>query len=259
MTIGVTNGNGGTNLNFKVLGSSVRPVSARENTIWIKTDTPIRAWSFRPDAPSPVEGMVWLTIGASSPVGFNALRKNKIMILPTAAQQYIDGKWKNMEAYAYIGGTWVQFSNTRVYLYHNGIISDEVGGAIKGFPAHYSDTNGYAPKQVVNYSDGHIGIFSFTKYGSGAAYFIKPIDLTPWRTVYIDGAVKSRDATRGGFGFVKNTSDLLPLIAMTAQNTNKTRTIHKIDVSSLSGNYYLGFGGHMYDDLSGDIWEIFIE
>ena len=252
-------GGGGQALNFRIVGGLARPSTPRENTIWIKTDVAIGEWFISPKAPGkPAGGMVWVKSGGSS-TKINALKKEEISIALSSAQQYIGGQWKNMEAYAYIGGKWVQFSNTRVYLYHNGIISDEVGGSIKGFPAHYSDTNGAVPKQVVNHSDGHIGIWDFTKYRSGAAYFIKPIDLTPWRTIYIDGAIKSRDASHGGFGFIKNTSDLLPLIAMTAQNTNKTRTIHKIDVSSLSGNYYLGFGGNMYDDLSGDIWEIFIE
>lgn len=137
-------GGGGQALNFRIVGGLARPSTPRENTIWIKTDATICEWFISPKAPGkPTGGMVWVKSGGGS-TKINALKKEEITISLNAAQQYIGGQWKNFEAHAYIGGKWVQFSWTRMYLYHNGIISEEVGGAIKGFPAHYSDTSGTA-------------------------------------------------------------------------------------------------------------------
>lgn len=114
-------GGGGSDLNFSVVGSPTQPSTPRENTIWVKTETKIPSWVFSPTAPTaPEGGTVFFKTALTSSVGFNALRKNEIAILPTSAQQYIGGQWKNIEAHAYIGGTWVLFSK-RVYdLYSSG-------------------------------------------------------------------------------------------------------------------------------------------
>lgn len=123
-------GNGEQNpLNFRVIGSLVQPAAPKENTIWVNTDTTITSWVFAPEAPTnPEGGMIFFKTDKTSPVGFNALRKNEIAVLPTSAQQYIGGKWANKEAYAYIGGKWVQFSWTRVYLYNRGDSCNAITG-----------------------------------------------------------------------------------------------------------------------------------
>lgn len=114
-------GGGGGGLNFSIVGGLTQPAVPKENTIWVKTETKIPSWVFSPTEPTkPEVGMVFFKTALTSSAGFNALRKNEIMILPTAAQQYISGQWKNMEAHAYIGGKWVQFSKLFYYLYSSG-------------------------------------------------------------------------------------------------------------------------------------------
>ena len=114
-------GGGGSDLNFSVIGSHTQPAAPKENTIWVKTETKIQSWVFSPTEPTnPEGGMVFFKTALTSSVGFNALRKNEIAILPTSAQQYIGGQWKNIEAHAYIGGTWVQFSKLFYDLYNPG-------------------------------------------------------------------------------------------------------------------------------------------
>lgn len=121
MIFNMSGGGGGGGLNFAVIGGLTQPASPKENTIWVKTETKISSWAFSPTEPTnPEGGMIFFKTDKTSPVGFNALRKNEIAVLPTAAQQYISGQWKNMEAYAYIGGTWVQFSKLSDDLYNSG-------------------------------------------------------------------------------------------------------------------------------------------
>lgn len=121
MIFNMSGGGGGGGLNFAVIGSLVQPAAPKENTIWVNTDTTITSWVFAPEAPTnPEGGMIFFKTDKTSPVGFNALRKNEIAVLPTSAQQYIGGLWKNMEAHAYIGGTWVQFSKLFYDLYNPG-------------------------------------------------------------------------------------------------------------------------------------------
>lgn len=121
MIFNMSGGGGGGGLNFAIVGGLTQPTSPKENTIWVKTETSIPGWAFSPTEPTnPEGGTVFFKTDLTSSVGFNALRKNEISVLPTSAQQYISGQWKNMEAHAYIGGTWVQFSKLFYDLYNPG-------------------------------------------------------------------------------------------------------------------------------------------
>ena len=86
--LGRTNTGGGcTSLNFKVVGNP-QPSNPKEHTIWVDTDVPISSYVFSATEPeAPEEGMVWISIGTSSAVEFNALKKNALQVYPIAAKQ----------------------------------------------------------------------------------------------------------------------------------------------------------------------------
>lgn len=118
MAKGFKHGIAGTALNFRVLGGTVRPASPRENDIWIVTDTPIQGWVLSQEQPEPEEGLVWIGVGTGD-TGFNALKKNGILLTPVSAQLY-SGGWENVEAFLYAGG-WVQFGSLLPeYFYKDG-------------------------------------------------------------------------------------------------------------------------------------------
>lgn len=121
--IGRTNtggGGGGGGLNFRIIGGTVQPASAKENDIWVNTSTKIESWIFSATQPiSPVAGMVWIEIGVASSVAFNLLKKNAAYTYPLSCKQYVGGEWANREAHIY-QGEWLQFSSLIVYLYNNG-------------------------------------------------------------------------------------------------------------------------------------------
>ena len=100
---------GSTNLNFKVIGSTTEPSNPEENMIWVSTDQGITSYSFSATEPeNPIYGMVWITIGTSSTVEFNALKKNGIQVYPISAKQYVSGAWVDVTAKSYQGGEWVE-------------------------------------------------------------------------------------------------------------------------------------------------------
>lgn len=108
---------GGAALNFVVIPNP-KPETAKENTIWVDTDS-ITSWVFSATAPdNPKAGMVWFSVAASSGVEFNALRKNGIHIYPVSAKQYIGGEWVSVTAKIYQDGQWVEWM---LYLYNKGV------------------------------------------------------------------------------------------------------------------------------------------
>lgn len=256
--IGLTNagGGGGGGLNFAIVGSLTQPTSPRENTIWVKTETKIPGWIFSPTEPTnPEGGTVFFKTALTSSVGFNALKKNGLQVYPISAKQYISGAWVAKTAKTYQGGAWVEWIN---YLYNNGTISDALGG-FTGYAQRFLDTSGIAA--TVRYNDDSIYIEVGTTNKSGAALSNNKLDVTKWKTIYIRGSISAKDAYHGCFGLQPNTSSTLPPTAYTADNVSGTEAVHKIDVSSLTGEYYLCFGGHRYSGyaLNCTIKEIWYE
>lgn len=116
---------GGASLNFKVFGNP-QPANPAENSIWIDTDIDIPSVSFAFAEPAnPVEGMVWIYNGASSPVAFNALKKNEIRVCPISAKQYVSGAWVSKTAQSYQNGAWASWIT---YYYKEGNTYDDVTG-----------------------------------------------------------------------------------------------------------------------------------
>ena len=121
MIINMTGG-GGDGLNFSVVGGTSQPVNPKENTIWVNTETEISGWVFSAEEPGePAEGMVWIIVGTTSEVPFNALKKGELYCFPTSCEQYVGGSWANVDAYLYNGSEWVQFSSAIVWIYDNGV------------------------------------------------------------------------------------------------------------------------------------------
>lgn len=124
--LGRTNAGGGGGLNFRVIGGTSAPSSPKENDIWVNTDVKIASYIFSVTEPeNPVEGMVWIPTGTSSPVAFNALKKNGIQVYPISAKQYVSGAWVDVTAKSYQNGEWVDWA---IYLYRSGNEFTEITG-----------------------------------------------------------------------------------------------------------------------------------
>lgn len=99
-------GSGGAALNFKVVTGLTQPVSATENTIWVKTEK-MTGWIFDANQPENLtEGMVWIKVGTKNAVKFNALKKNGIQVYLISAKQYVSGALVDRSAEIYQSGSW---------------------------------------------------------------------------------------------------------------------------------------------------------
>lgn len=125
-------GGGGTALNFRVVGGTTAPSNPKENMIWVNTSTAITDWVFSATQPTAASGRVWISTGTSSPIEFNALKKNGIQVYPIFAKQYVSGAWVDKEAKSYQNGEWVAWWSK--YLYNRG---DECERYTGGWKATY--------------------------------------------------------------------------------------------------------------------------
>ena len=88
-------GGGGAGLN--VVTGLTQPVSAKENTVWVKSDKAGKKYVFSETEPeSPSEGLIW----------FRATNAGII----TQTNVYTGGAWVTADTYMYLGGKWVQIA-----------------------------------------------------------------------------------------------------------------------------------------------------
>mgnify|MGYP006968329697 FL=1 len=228
-------GNGEQNpLNFRVIGSLVQPAAPKENTIWVNTDTTITSWVFAPEAPTnPEGGMIFFKTDKTSPVGFNALRKNEITVLPTFAQQYIGGQWKNVYAYAYIGGTWVQFSSEKYVVFEAG---KGLSAGLTGFSNATYNSDKIVAKSILGAGSG-----------KGDAVISKEkIDVTQYKTATFSG-INCNFSGNGNansshiYAFVGGASTTIGSAITSGSATLASNKTVTVDISNVTGPVEFGF------------------
>lgn len=216
---------GGSNLNFKVVGGTSAPASPVENTIWVNTSVAITGWVFSYAEPeSPEEGMVWISTGLSSPVEFNALKKNGIQVYPVSAKQYVGGAWVNKTAKSCQNGAWSGWLTTEY------LVKD--GNAKYAFSKYDNDA-------ILSASGGY---YVFTATTGGYYGMWTSVDLTGYNTVKVDGVFQpSNDGTNNFTNLcVWPTGTSNPIWSNTVAKTALTTSGATLDISSLSGSYYVG-------------------
>ena len=225
-------GGGGGGFELTVYGGTTRPAKASHNAIWIETDEEITSHVLSATEPAnPVEGMAWVTIGASgiikiaSPVG-----GDWITVYPISAKQYIGGAWVDKEAKSYQEGEWVEwFAGT--YLYNEG---DECA----------TITGGWSSGQVFDdgpgtfTTDGGMLNLAHTtgRYSSNAVQSVNKIPLSTASTLKCN--VVSMSGTHEGFKLGVSTKNCKPIDATAIVDISKTgETV--LDVSGLTDSYYV--------------------
>lgn len=223
-------GSGGASLNFKVLGGTSQPASAKENTIWVNTDQKINGYILSATEPeAPAEGMVWISIGIESGVAFSVTKKNPVMVYPISAKQYISGSWMDKVAKSYQDGAWVDWIT---YLFNNG---DECTERTGGWSGAWTNANGY---------------FHITANGNTTWYpecTANKIDLTNVNTIIIQYEIT--DVGTGlQYSMRLGTLSAKPGVALSSAPSYVSSVVCSeaenkavLDVSTLSGEYYVVF------------------
>lgn len=218
-----TGGGGGGGLNFKIVGGTAAPNSPKENMIWINTNENITGYIFSATEPEEyAEGMVWISIGTSSPAGFNALKKNSIMVYPMSAKQYISGAWVDVTAKSYLNGKWVDWWNGELYEAGN-LFVDVTGGWT-------SDESSNAP--VITYNATTMEISAAQSGYNKKVRTVKKIDMSQWTKLVFDGTHPDASSY--------NTMGLLDDKKTEVANV-VLRDSHELDVSAFNGMYYVFF------------------
>lgn len=233
-------GGGGAGLNFDVKAyyseEAMLSSAAKENTIGIVTSV-ISEWCFSATEPEyPTVNMVWIQTGASGQVAFNALKKNRVMVYPISAKQYVSGAWVDVTAKSFQNGAWQDWVR---YLYIN------------------LDSDTWTSSQITGNGGSHTaadGVLKVTKNGSAAPNAItrvrastkEKVDFSGYTTLEIEMSLSRTDCEEVIIGVNdKGTSWESKWLASTKISQSTEKTIYSVDIIGIAT-------GHIAIDLFGN-------
>lgn len=246
-----------SNLNFDVYTVASKPTApGANNDIAIITSFPMPNWIMSPDKPSGTprsDGDVWIQYSVSGNT-FNALKNNSMMIATISAWQYVDGVWADVEAVSYQNGEWVVW----VYIIVKDGIIREIGFSTNAYNASYPPT--------VTYGDGYI---EYKVNGGYTASIVadRKIDLSNSKRIELTVDVLEVNTStslpsnlRGVSVVVLNSivnSSMAVLSNAVVRSAQTTITGNSqklsVDVTDITGEYYVGFVIGGYDTSKGKI------
>lgn len=248
MGIGKTNaGGGGAALNFDVKAYATKELllaaAPKENTIGIISTTEMTGWIIDANQPENLtEGMVWISVGTSSTVEFNALKKNGLQVYPLTAKQYISGALVNVTAMSYQGEEWVEWI---IYLYNSGNeFSDITGGWVATSVRAYSNNTAATPS--VTRGEDNILIELTSTSGnnkSGSLRTAKKITLDNCNKLTLDFYTSGTDdgnvllaiMSTDSPSYVYGNENAVAFVAGKVLSNTKL----EIDLSAVTGEYYI--------------------
>ena len=197
----------------------------------------IRAW----EKCYHTEGTLWIQSGASSPVAFNALKKNGITVYPISAKQYVSGAWVDKTAKSYQGGAWVDWI-TSVYLFSeaNGALVDLT--ILKGQNAAVTigsnniSLTGNSAKGVLTGSK-----ITFAKVST--LYVEATLSYVGTSSDWIGSLVVKNDEQISPSGLDSNPYNPSLSVARKTLSADNARTTYSLSVPA--GSYYVGVAGDM--------------
>lgn len=234
MAIGKTNAGGGSGnvLNFDVkryaTEAKLLEDTPKENTIGIISTTEMTGWIIDANQPENLtQGMVWISNKSYMNVSFNALKKNGIQVYPLSARQYVSGAWEDTPTKIYQNDRWLELSITL-------------------FPPA-SNWNGATD------GHGHAGInsdgitlqeewISYQQYQQATT--ISSWDVTPYSRLCARMKTSTTNCTKVVALSTEADSNVLnsTFVAKVTSDTQTAGTIIELDISSLSGQYYVAVG-----------------
>lgn len=232
-------GGGSLNFNVKTYPSEVelKADKPKENTIGVITTTTMTSWVFSATEPTePEVGMVWISVGNSSGVEFNALKSNTLKVYPLQAQQYENGEWVDKIAFSYIGEEWATWVT---YLFNYGKQKykwSPVGRLYSGS----SGETAYAPTATAN-DDGSVTISltgSSSTYRRGVYQCDDMIDLTNVKRITLKAGYSGTKNDWGIYVHKDKTSKQNEYTARCIYSSSMGTDVElTVDTSGVSGEY----------------------
>lgn len=242
--------NSATAFSLRVRGGTAQPGGV-EGLVWVKTDTPVSSWAVSQAQPKePAPGMVWVKDGEKN--GINIIRRNTIEVFPSSCMQYIGDAWKNMEAYLFRNGEWVQFSAERIYLIKDGKLAAGVSfvNTRKRWSSETTNIQDIAVTKTANAVRFQV---NSTSGGANASCKSPEYDFTGISKLCFSVTTYealANSVTAIGFGNPTYVSQMNPLLII-ATGDNQS-----LDVSMITGTQFFTIAIHTpntYIDFS-DLW-----
>lgn len=189
------------------------------------------------------EGMVWIATGTTSTVEFNALKKNGIVVYPLSAKQYVSGAWVDKAAKSYQNGAWVDWWNGELY---------DAGNEYETFTGGWTATALSSTTQVTK---DITSMTIKTDYGDDALHCSNKMDLTDFSKLVVTGkSFRNNSSAQRKAGNTKiciwsaiGSSLTNGRVAYADYPAEDYDGEFELDVSSLTGEYYVGvFAGRYY-------------
>lgn len=232
---------GGTSLNYDVVQyepGSEPPESAEANTIVVFTDVDITGHIFSATEPENMaNGEVWFATGTSSPVAFNALKKNGIEVYPMSAKQCVDGELVDVAAQIYQDGEWNELGT---------IVFDKANQTFTSIynHLHIADDEKYS---LIADSGDYVAMTVGAGSIVGRGWQWKtPYDFSEYSVLEVVGY-----STSGSFGIalnLKKAGEASRVVEVASAGLNSLEQVHRLDISAISTTGYIGF----YADKAGD-------
>lgn len=233
---GVTGSYSGSELNFSFVSGTTQPSNPTENTIWFKTSTnvtSVKLLSQTTDSGST--GNIIITFEAID--AFNTTDKTcmlldnqisgyntQIIIQLLKCYQYLNNNWQLIDSYIYKNNAWIAYSEVVLYLFYDGETYINTTGGWTG-----SGSVG-TTLSVINGGGGPTWISSKT------LKTINAIDMSSYSTIHI---LVSGYNSKGKVG-ISTTDDVS---TYDTSVTVKSAKEYTIDISNLTGNYYVKIEG----------------
>lgn len=250
------------------------PETTRENTIAVVTETPITAYTIAASEPTaPVEGMVWIMTDDALNVSFSATMQNPVLVNPSSVRQYVGGAWERKTAKLYQNGAWIVLGV--VYLYNEGDRCAELTGDYRTLGTYYGAcTINVAP--VITYNATSVNVVSNTTEGAGVWVTTNKINLEKFSKLCMKGELVAKRGNQylvsTAFAAFSNVGNKVDWASNRSASTilqlwdgdDRTEKLVDpvIDISNLTGSYYIGIGQYIhraYSSASAYIEKIWLE
>lgn len=240
MISAISNISTGVELDFDVVAyaseEALLAAVPAENTIGVITTTDISGWAMG-DYPDPSwemsEGFLYINIKASSygssDLDFGLLKKgNEICIAPISAKQYVSGTYVDVTCKSYQNGAWADWWNGEIYTTDN----------------EYENITGGWTDTIIGWDS------SYSKNGN-IRHTQNKLDLTNYDSIEFDGLLTT--TSNADYSYVGVWSELGTYHTqnrVAKVNNSGYDGVTSLDISSLSGPYYVGVftfnGGSIY-------------
>lgn len=227
----------GAEIDYSVITGETRPTTAAENTIWLKTTTPVTRTLFRYEQPaSPTSGMVWIKPGSESHVPFSPIKDGDITLYPLTAHQYNGSQWVEIsEKASYLNGAWESWN---VHLYDRGKEYTDLTGSwrtySRGASSNITGVTGTLTREAASlYVTGTSNVNTYHRYSGFTLAPVKLVTLTGINSICVETSHTVGSVTLGLRLDTETYISSSPTVSCT--NASATKQTFTLDVSGVSG------------------------